>query len=90
MDKKQNQNEDLKEFDELFEINELSDMNELSDIQRIQIDTSLPKEERIRQFFDQIKNPYRFRCGDMVIQISFADNGISLSDRIEQYFRLAE
>ncbi|MCI8949781.1 MAG: hypothetical protein HFG49_07020 [Lachnospiraceae bacterium] len=69
---------------------ESSNIDDLFDIQKLHIDTNLPREERIRQFLDQIKNPYQFRYGDMVIRVRFADNGISLRDRIQQYFRLTE
>ena len=38
--------------------------DELVDIREVSVDKNLPKEERIAAFIRQIKNPYRFRCGD--------------------------
>ena len=43
------------------------DCNALVDIRDISVNKDLPKEERIADFVKQIKNPYRFRCGDFVI-----------------------
>ena len=42
--------------------------DELVDIREVSVDKNLPKEERIAAFIRQIKNPYRFRCGDFVVQ----------------------
>lgn len=41
--------------------------DELVDIREVTVDKDLPKEERIAAFLHQIKNPYRFRCGDFVV-----------------------
>jgi hypothetical protein len=40
----------------------------------------LPKPERIAAFVRQIRNPYRFSCGDFTVNISFANNGVSLEE----------
>ncbi len=47
-------------------------LDELADINDVSIDESLPKEEKIRSYMEQIKNPYCFRSGDVVIKIGFA------------------
>lgn len=39
-------------------------VDELVDINSVSVDTDLPKEERIKQFIRQIKNPYMFKCGN--------------------------
>lgn len=41
--------------------------DELVDIREVAVDKDLPKEERIAAFLHQIKNPYRFRCGDFAL-----------------------
>ena len=51
------------------------------------VDKSLPKEERIADFVRQIKNPYRFRCGDFVVNASFARNGATLEDCLRGILR---
>ena len=52
----------------------------LVDIREVKIDRSLPSEERIRSFVRQIKNPYRFKVGDTVVQVSFANTQNTITD----------
>jgi hypothetical protein len=61
------------------------DINTLVDIQDVVIDTSMPQEERMKSYLSQIKNPYLYRCDDIIVRVSFADNGASLLDRLKQY-----
>ena len=60
-------------------------IEDLADICDVVIDTSLPREERIKSYLEQIKNPYCYRCGDMIVRVSFADTEYTLEDRIKQY-----
>ena len=60
---------------------------ELVDIREVTVDKDLPKEERIAAFLHQIKNPYRFRCGDFVVNASFAKNGATLEDCLRGILR---
>ena len=46
---------------------------ELVDIRNVKIDRTLPSDERVRSFIEQIKNPYCFKVGDTVVKVSFAD-----------------
>lgn len=53
----------------------MSDTNnqkELVDIRNVHIDSSRPKEERIKSFIQQIKDPYNFKVGNVVVHISFS------------------
>jgi len=54
--------------------------DELVDIRDVSVDKNLPKEERIREFVRQIKNPYRFKCGKFTITAKFAKDGPTLED----------
>ena len=63
------------------------DPEKLVDIRDVHIDTSLPKEERMRSFLKQIKNPYVFKYKDVVIKTSFANNGLTIEDCLEDYIR---
>jgi hypothetical protein len=67
----------------------LKDINpeNLVDITSIKIDTDLSKEEKITSFIEQIKNPYLFKCGKIVVQIGFADTNITLDERMETYLK---
>ena len=62
-------------------------VSDLVDIRTVAVDKSLPKEERIADFVRQIKNPYRFRCGDFVVNASFARNGATLEDCLRGILR---
>ena len=61
--------------------------DELVDIREVAVDKALPKEERIAAFLHQIKNPYRFRCGDFVVNASFANNGVTLEECLQGILR---
>lgn len=60
----------------------------LVDIGDIKVNTKLPKEERILDFIRQIGNPYCYRCGKVVVKISFNDTGATLEDRMESFLRM--
>lgn len=77
-----------KEYKKMEQVDILQvDRDSLVDIMEIQIDESLPREERFAEFLRQVKNPYCFRCGNMAVKISFADTPVSLEERLEHYFR---
>ena len=57
----------------------------LKDINDVVIDTSLPREERVRKYLEQIGNPYRYLDGDRVVSISYAESDVSLQDRLKAY-----
>lgn len=63
--------------------------NDLVDIQDIVVESRLPKEERIADFIQKVKNPYLCKCGDMVVQSVFEETDITLTERLTQYFRMA-
>lgn len=62
-------------------------VDELVDIREISVDKDLPKEERIAAFIHQIKNPYRFRCGEFVVNACFAGNGVTLEECLQGILR---
>ncbi|MCL2399620.1 MAG: hypothetical protein FWC91_07765 [Defluviitaleaceae bacterium] len=61
------------------------DINDLVDIQDVEIDLSLPVEEKIKSFKEQIKNPYLYRCDDTIIRISYAKTDVKLKDKVINY-----
>jgi len=63
------------------------DPETLVDITSIRLDGELPRKDRIRNFLEQIKNPYCYRVGKVVVKVSFADTDITLEDRLEHYIR---
>ncbi len=54
------------------------------DIQQIKINEELSQQERRREFIRQVKNPYCFRVGKVIVKASYSGNGVSLNDRFEE------
>lgn len=65
----------------------ITQTSDLVDIRSVSVDKRLSKEERIADFVRQIKNPYCFRCGDFVVNASFAGNGATLEDCLRGILR---
>ena len=63
------------------------DRDRLVDINEIEIDDRLPPKERAAEFLRQIKNPYCFRVGMVVVKNVYSDDGVSLQERFEQFAR---
>lgn len=64
---------------------EIADRSQLADINDVKIDTSLPCEERIKSYVEQMGNPYIYKDGDIVVKVSFADTSVSLQERLKSY-----
>lgn len=47
------------------------DRDSLADLNDISIDTSQTIEKRIASFIDQIKNPYVFRIGEVIVKVNY-------------------
>ena len=55
-------------------------LSELVDIRDVVIDKSLPLEERVRSYVEQIKNPYMFKCGTTIVRVSYANTTQTIND----------
>ena len=55
-------------------------LSELVDIRDVVIDKSLTLEDRVRSYVEQIKDPYCFRVGNVVVRVSYAGKDKSLTD----------
>ena len=55
-------------------------LSELVDIRDVVIDKSLPLEERVKSYVEQIKDPYCFKVGDVVVRVSYGDKDKSRTD----------
>ena len=63
-----------------------TDTGELADIRDVRIDPKSPKEETVRTFLEQIKTPYRFRCGSHIARVPLSETDRTLEDCLEDYF----
>lgn len=59
----------------------------LVNLKDINIDINTPKQQRIEKYFDDIKNPYLFISGDLVVHIEYGENDISLQQKIENIIK---
>lgn len=59
----------------------------LRDIRDVEINTELPKKERMSDFIRQIGNPYCYRHGSYVVKVSFTDTDATLEERMLSYIR---
>ena len=57
----------------------------LVDIREVSIDAKQPKQERIASFIRQIKNPYCYKCGGMIVKVGFGE-GATLEDQLKTVF----
>lgn len=60
----------------------------LVDIRDVQINMALPQEEKIRSFIEQVKDPYRFKVGDVVVNVSYSGGDATLNDRFAEMMSL--
>lgn len=76
--------EELKNID----ISQIS-LDELVDIRDINIDENLTKEEKIKQYIEQIKNPYCYKYGDIKIKVVYNEdeNAKTLEECLEEYIK---
>ncbi len=81
----------------MITINELEEMSRIDirtvdpdtlvDIRDVKINHELPKEERILDYIRQIKNPYCFKHGKIIVKVSFSDTEDTFEQRFESYLR---
>ena len=52
----------------------------LVDIRDVKLDTSMEQADRVRSFIQQVKNPYRFKVGDVVVNVAYTNGGATLNE----------
>ena len=81
----------VEELEELQNISiDQMDPNTLVDLNSIRVDTSQPKEKRIKMLLESGINPYICRVGNMKIKVAYSNTGKTLSDIIENLVEKAE
>ena len=58
-----------------------------TDILSIDIACEEKKEIRIQEFIRQIKNPYCFLCGEVLVEISFSQNASTMEEQFRLYMQ---
>ena len=83
---------DGKTLQELKRVN-IKEVNpdELVDISEIEIDTKQSVQKRVKEYVEQVHNPYLVRGGEHVGKIGYSDCEETLNDRMKQYIsKIAE
>ena len=62
------------------------DPQSLVDRRTVRINKDLPQKERLKQYVEQIKNPYCYLDGDVVVKVSFTDESVTLEERLQAIF----
>ena len=60
-------------------------IDDLVDIRNIKINVNQPIQEKIVDFVKQVKNPYLFKVGDVVVKVNFNNNGSTFQEKFENY-----
>lgn len=55
-------------------------LGSLVDIRNVKLDFSAPVQERMKSYVQQIKNPYMFKVGDVVVRVSYANTAATIND----------
>ena len=63
-----------------MEVNRKELLDSLVDIRDVEIDKTLPIEERMKSYVEQIKNPYMFKVGETIVRVSYANTQETLND----------
>ena len=73
------------EFEEMKKVDiRTVELNILEDLDKMDVDKSLTKEERLLDFITKIKNPFCFICNGMVVKTSYSNTKDSLEDKLVQ------
>ena len=73
------------EFEEMKKVDiRTVELNILEDLDKIEVDKSLTKEDRLLDFITKIKNPFCFICNGMVVKTSYSNTKDSLEDKLVQ------
>lgn len=63
------------------------DKGVLKDIRQIEVSQSLPLAERVKEFVEQIGNPYCFRVGSVAVKVAFTKDGGSFEERFRKMLK---
>ena len=62
------------------------DKSTLLDRSKVRINPDVPTEQRIREWIEQLGNPYIYLDGGFVVKLCFSEKGASIEDRINSLY----
>lgn len=57
---------------------------ELADIGEVKVNKEKNREGQIKDYLEQIKNPYCYKYGEYIVKIGFEDTTVTLTDRLQE------
>lgn len=63
------------------------DPDTLVDIKELDIDKTMPREQRMAEFVRQVKNPYCFKVGKVAVSVGYSGDGVTFEQRMEHYLQ---
>lgn len=63
------------------------DPDTLVDVNSVQISDDLGREDRLKEFIRQVKNPFCYRVGNVVVKNVYSQDGVTIDERFEQMVR---
>ena len=63
------------------------DPDTLVDIKELDIDKTLPREQRMEEVVGQVKNPYCFKVGKVAVSVGYSGDGVTFEQRMEHYLQ---
>ena len=57
---------------------------ELTDIREVEVNKRKSQEGQLKDYLEQIKNPYCYRYGEYIVKIGFEDTTVTLTDRLQE------
>ena len=62
-----------------------ADRDQLVDINSIEIDKNRSVESRIRNYLEQVGNPFLVKAGEYILKFTYADCGKDMDDQMVEY-----
>lgn len=63
------------------------DPDTLVDVNSVRISDDLVREDRLKEFIRQVKNPFCYRVGNVVVKNVYSQDGVTIDERFEQMVR---
>lgn len=63
------------------------DPDTLVDVNSVQISDDMSREDRLMEFIRQVKNPFCYRVGNVVVKNVYSQDGVTIDERFEQMVR---
>lgn len=60
---------------------------ELVDLNSVTVDKSLSQQERLCKFYEDLRNPYCFKVGEVVVSVGFSNTDLNVTDALSALFR---